>query len=121
MAKYYPGIQIVIAYGRNVNETIRALLSYLYNSSTEIGDEFQLNVSVDELVYGNGSRIKMIPCDDPDNIRGWEAHVIWLLMDTFSGMDSQNMREIETRLRMSLRANRPPYATRWITSHAETD
>lgn len=118
MANDYPGIQIFIAYAGNINETRRYLLSLLFNCSKEIGGGFQLSVSSQGLMYANGSRIRIVLCDNADKIRGCEAHVIWILMNTFININRDDMLGIYFQLRARLRCNKPPYSTRWIETHA---
>jgi hypothetical protein len=69
------------------------------------------------LTMVNGSTIRFKAYDDPDKVKGWEAHVIWIEEASELG-DGNNDKAfaIWLALLMRLRASRPHYALRVYVS-----
>ncbi len=107
-----PGIRIVIATDCEewMNETLVPCLSAVIrdSSSTCLLDDDRMKVRGD-----NGSVIDLKIYTDADEIKGWEAHVIWFHAE-HCGLEMQS---ISSSLHTRLRCGVPAYPTMFIESY----
>lgn len=119
LLRTYPGIQIVVvtAFDYYFDEFLMPIWnSILPEDSPHIKSSNKKSRSI---VLTNGSRIRFKAYDDPDKIKGWQAHVIWIEEGSEIG-DGNNDKAyaIWNALLMRLRASRPAYPLRtYITQN----
>ncbi len=107
----YPGIQIVVvtAFDYYFDEFLMPIWNQVLPDDSPHIKSF--NRKSRSVVLTNGSRIRFKAYDDPDKIKGWQAHRIWIEEGSEIG-DGNNdkAREIWKALLMRLRATKPGYA-----------
>lgn len=77
------------------------------------------NVKEHSYIFTNGSEVRFHAYDEPDKVRGWEAHRIWIEEGAEMGQGNNDKAfAIWQALTMRLRAGSPPYPLRmYITQN----
>lgn len=116
----YPGIKVFVIAGYDYWFG-EFFLPALFEVVGQDSHECELDRNGQRLSFGNGSILRFRAYDDPAMIKGWEAHVIWFVQESFQGENKDKVREIWNHCYMRIRAKRPLYPTRWIVSHEEKE